>query len=136
MASLVHKTPIKAETVFELGSTSKTFLAHSAFLLEEQGRISFDDDVREYVPELPHYGHTITLAHLLEHTSGLRDIAALFQLAAISNIDALSKGQILDIIVHQKSLNFSPGTEHAYGSTGYFLLGLIIERVTQHSRLD
>ncbi|MBO7942273.1 beta-lactamase family protein, partial [Streptomyces sp. S9] len=76
-ANLELGVPIGADTVFDIGSTSKQFTAAAVLLLERDGKLSLDDDVRKYVPELPDYGQTITLRHLLQHTSGLRDYLVL-----------------------------------------------------------
>src|SRR5262245_46840330 len=81
MASLEHGVPITPSTVFNVGSVSKQFTAMAILLLEEEGKLSLDDDVRAYVPELPDYRTPITLRHLLHHTSGLREQSHLLALA-------------------------------------------------------
>ena len=80
-ADLEHDIPITPSTVFELGSMSKQFTAMAIVLLAEKGVLAYDDDVRKYVPELPDYGHVITLRNLLWHTSGLRELWFLWELA-------------------------------------------------------
>src|SRR6266852_5718955 len=83
LANLEENVAITPQTVFDIGSTSKQFTAASILLLEKQGKLSINDDVRKYIPELPDYGQKVTILHLLNHTSGLRDYLALMDLAGI-----------------------------------------------------
>jgi CubicO group peptidase (beta-lactamase class C family) len=76
MANLDHGIPIRTSTVFDIASVSKQFGAMAIALLEAEGSIALDDDVRRYIPELPDFGHTITIRHLVHHTSGIRDCRA------------------------------------------------------------
>src|ERR671912_248184 len=73
MADLEHEVPNRADTIFEAGSVSKQFTAAAVLLLAQDGKLSLDDPVRKYVPELPDYGTPITIRQMLNHTSGLRD---------------------------------------------------------------
>ncbi|MBC7833704.1 MAG: beta-lactamase family protein [Phycisphaerales bacterium] len=130
MANLDHAVPIAANTVFDIGSTSKQFTAACILLLAEDGKLAITDDVRKYIPELPEYEKPITIAHLLHHTSGLRDYTALMLLAGLSIESDYSEAFLLDIIVRQKGLNFAPGEQFRYSNTGYFLLGEIVRRVS------
>jgi CubicO group peptidase (beta-lactamase class C family) len=130
MANLEHDVPISSKTVFYIASTSKQFVAASVILAAEQGYLSLDDDVREYIPELPDYGDTITIRHLLHHTSGLRDYLTLWSLAGEEFADVHEPEDALAMIVRQKKLNFRPGAEFLYSNTGYFLLSVILERAT------
>ena len=99
-------------------------------LLEKQGKLSINDDIRKYVPEIPDYGQKVTILHLLNHTSGLRDYLTLMELAGI-NIDGVTTDEdALQMIVRQKALNFAPGSEWLYSNTGYFLLSVIVKRVS------
>ncbi|MGI9077141.1 MAG: serine hydrolase domain-containing protein [Gemmatimonadaceae bacterium] len=81
MANLEDDVPIGSSTVFDIGSVSKQFTAAVILQMATEGRLSLDDGVRSYVPEVPDYGHTITLRHLLHHTSGLRDYTQVMELA-------------------------------------------------------
>src|SRR5438876_6068574 len=133
LASVELDAPITPQTVFDIGSTSKQFTAASILLLEQQGKLSINDDVRKYIPELPDYGHKIALLHLLNHTSGIRDYLALFELAGV-NIDSVTTDEdALGVIVRQKSLNFEPGSEWLYSNSGFFLLSLVVKRVSGQS---
>ncbi len=87
LADIERRVPIATSTVFDLGSTSKQITAAALVLLAQDGKLSLDDDVRRHVPELPSYGTVITVRHLLQHTSGLRDYINLLTLAGYSTDD-------------------------------------------------
>ena len=130
LANIEENVAITPQTVFDIGSTSKQFTAASILLLEKQGKLSVNDDVRKYIPELPDYGKKITILHLLNHTSGLRDYLELMTLAGI-NIDGVTDDDdALGIIARQKALNFEPGSEWLYSNSGFFLLSVIVKRVS------
>ena len=129
-ANLEHDVAFTPQTVFDIGSTSKQFLASSILLLAQDGKLSLDDDVRKYLPEVPDYGQPITIRHLLTHTSGLRDYITLMTLAGWQMEDVTSPAQALGVVSRQKGLDFAPGTEFAYSNTGFFLPSLIVERVS------
>jgi CubicO group peptidase (beta-lactamase class C family) len=132
-ASLELGVPLSAQSVFYMGSVSKQFTAASVVLAAEQGFLSLDDNVRKFIPELPDYGHTITLRQMLHHTSGLRDFLSLLDLSGRHGADIHSKEEMLDLIVRQKALNNIPGDEWIYSNTNYFLLGEVLRRVTKKS---
>ena len=113
MANLELSVAITPSTVFDIGSTSKQFSAFAILLLEQDGKLDIDDDVRKYVPELPHYGPTITIRHLMQHTSGLRDYLELFYLGGVHWKDVTTSQDALEAIVRQKALNFEPGDEYS-----------------------
>lgn len=135
-ANLEYNIPITPSTVFHIGSVSKQFTGFALLLLEEEGRISLDDDIRKYLPEVPVFGDTIRIRHLLRHMSGLREQENLLDLCGISNADVITTDHLLKLIRRQKELNFRPGDEIEYCNTGYFLLAQIIERVTGESLRD
>lgn len=130
MANLDHAVPIAGNTVFDIGSTSKQFTAACILLLAEDGKLAITDDVRKYLPELPQYERTITIAHLLHHTSGLRDYTTLMGLGGLSIEPDYTDAFLLEIVFRQKGLNFAPGERFSYSNTGYFLLGEIVRRVS------
>jgi CubicO group peptidase (beta-lactamase class C family) len=130
MASLEHDVPITPETVFYVGSLSKQFTAAVAALAIQQGRLSLDDGIRKYLPELPAYADGITVRHLIHHTSGLRDYNTLLSIAGRRGDEAFDNQTVLRITARQKKLNFEPGTEYLYSNTGYTLLALLVERAT------
>ncbi len=130
IADLEHNVPITPDSVFYAGSVSKQFTAMAAALAIAQGKLRADDDVRKYVPELPDYGRTITIRHLVHHTSGLRDVNTLMGLAGRRDEEAFDNDAVLRIVARQKALNFLPGEEHLYSNSGYAMLALAVERAT------
>jgi CubicO group peptidase (beta-lactamase class C family) len=134
MANLEDGTVMTPDKVFDIGSVSKQFTAACLAFLVRDGKVATSDDIRTYIPELPRYERTITLDHLLHHTSGLRDYCDLLPLAGFrSEADCPTMEETMDIICRQKKLNFLPGEEYDYSNTGYFLLGVVIERVSGRS---
>jgi CubicO group peptidase (beta-lactamase class C family) len=132
-ANLEYDIAISPQTIFHIASVSKQFTTFAIYLLEKQGRINFDDDVRKYIPELPVYEKPITIKHLCSHTSGLKDQWALLTLAGWRMDDVITTEQILKIISKQKELNFVPGTQFKYSNTGFTLLSEIVKRVSGKS---
>jgi CubicO group peptidase (beta-lactamase class C family) len=130
MADLEHDVPITPDSVFYVGSVSKQFVAFTLLLLEEQGRVSLEDDIRKYLPEFPDYGTPITIRHLIHHTSGIRDYLQLWVLSGRDYLDRVPVQAAYDLICRQKKLNFSPGEQHLYSNSCYFLIPLIVEKVT------
>jgi CubicO group peptidase (beta-lactamase class C family) len=131
MADLNDDVPITPATVFHVASMSKQFTAASIVLLAQQGKLSLDDDVHKYIPELPDFGERITIRHLVHHTSGLRDQWALLELAGWRySLDLITDDDVMSVVTRQKDLNFKPGEKHVYCNTGYTLLGLVVKRVS------
>jgi CubicO group peptidase (beta-lactamase class C family) len=131
MANLNDDVTITPATVFHVASMSKQFTAASILLLAQQGKLSLDDDVHKYVPELPDFGSRITLRHLLHHTSGLRDQWSLLELAGWRySQDLITDDDVMSVLVHQKALNFKPGEKYMYSNTGFTLLAIIVKRVS------
>jgi CubicO group peptidase (beta-lactamase class C family) len=129
-ATLEYDAPITPGTIFHVASVSKQFTAFATALLAQEGKLSLDDDVRQYVPELPPFGATITPRHLIHHTSGLRDQWGLVVAAGWRMSDVITTSDILELVQHQQDLNFAPGAEYSYCNTGYTLLAQIVERVS------
>ena len=99
--------------------------------MPSKGRLSLDDDVRKYIPELPDFGERITIRHLVHHTSGLRDQWNLLELAGWRySLDLITDDDVMSVMTRQKDLNFKPGDKHVYCNTGYTLMGLIVKRVS------
>jgi CubicO group peptidase (beta-lactamase class C family) len=134
MANLESGTPLEPESVSESGSVAKQFTAASVGLLAVRGKLSLDDDIHRYLPEVPDFGTPITIRHLLTHTSGLRDQWALLGLVGWPpGTEVHSLDLILDLVAHQRRLNFAPGAEYLYSNTGYALAALIVQRVSGKS---
>jgi CubicO group peptidase (beta-lactamase class C family) len=132
-ADLTNDVPITPTTRFTIGSVSKQFTAASIALLVRAGRLSLDDDVRKYIPELPQYPALVTIGHLVHHTSGVRDFWELVDFAGMRPDDGYTADDMLNLAQHQERLNFTPGSEYRYSNTGYLLLGIVVKRVTGQS---
>lgn len=132
IANLDYGVPISSKSVFNIGSISKQFTAMSIALLARQSKISLDDHIHKYLPELPRYQSLITIRQLIYHTSGIREYPHLMQLAGIRFQDATDE-EVLKIITRQQGLNFKPGDEYLYSNSGYFLLAQIVKRVSGKS---
>ena len=134
MSNLETGTPITPASIFHVASVSKQFTAMAIMLLAHDGKLSVDDDIRKYLPEIPSYGTTITIKHLLTHTSGLRDQWDLISLArGRFEEDRITEADVMDIVPRQTALNFTPGAEYLYSNTGFTLLGVIVKRASGRS---
>lgn len=134
LADLEHPEPLTPDSVFESGSLAKQFTAAAMQLLVQDGRLTLDDDIRRYLPELPDYGTPITIRNLLNHTSGLREQWSLLALAGNPpGTQVHTQATILDLASRQRGLNFTPGAEFLYTNTNYTLAAILIERVSGQS---
>jgi CubicO group peptidase (beta-lactamase class C family) len=113
MANLTHAVPMTAATRSNIGSTSKQFTAFAVALLAERGALSLDDDVRRHIPELPDLGETVTLRHLLTHTSGYREFLNALAIGGwrLTDADHIDRSEVLTVVQRQPSLQNSPGAE-------------------------
>jgi CubicO group peptidase (beta-lactamase class C family) len=136
MADLEHDIPITDATIFYIGSVSKQFVTMCILLLEEQGKLVLDDRVQKYLPDFPEYGAPLTIRHFIHHTSGVRDNLTLWGLAGNDYLDHIDKEEMYQLIRRQKELNFNPGDRFLYSNSCYFMLGLIIEKVSGESLND
>ncbi|MHA2282481.1 MAG: serine hydrolase domain-containing protein [Promethearchaeota archaeon] len=130
MANLEYGIPITPQTVFNMGSISKQFTAFSILLLEKEGKLSLEDKIHSYLPYLPHFGKKITIQHLLNHTSGLREERELLMMSGWRDDHFVTQSDILNIVKRQHELNFEPGSEYLYSNTGYTLLAEIVKTVS------
>lgn len=135
-ADLEYNIPITPTTIFHIASLSKQFTAFSILLLEGEGKLSINDDIRKYIPEVPDFGKVVTLNHLLHHTSGLRDQWDLLAMAGWRLDDIITKEQVLRLVSRQKDLNFNPGDEFVYCNTGFTLLAEVVARVSGQTFAD
>jgi CubicO group peptidase (beta-lactamase class C family) len=133
MANLELGVPLDSGSVFRIGSTSKQFTAAAIVLLVEEGKVSLDDDVREYLPELTDFGTPVTIRQLVHHTSGYRDYLTLMRLAGLRDDDYYTDDDLLAMLSRQQELNFEPGAEHLYSNSGYWLLSQVVERASGKS---
>ncbi|NOR15386.1 MAG: serine hydrolase [Candidatus Aminicenantes bacterium] len=132
-AQIEYEIPITPETIFHVASVSKQFTAFAIAMLADEEKLSINDDIRKYLPEVPDFEKTITIRHLVHHTSGLRDQWEALAMAGWRLDDVITREQILTMVRNQKELNFSPGEKHVYCNTGYTLLAKIVARVSGQS---
>jgi len=132
MANLEYGLPITTTSIFDIASVSKQFTAFAIMLLEKEGKLSLDDNVKKYIPEFPDFSDTITIRHLITHTSGIRDWYVLLDMSGVRD-DYADNEQVLKLINKQKDLNFKPGDNCSYSNSGYIILTEIVKRVTGKS---
>ncbi|MFT4542717.1 MAG: CubicO group peptidase (beta-lactamase class C family) [Planctomycetota bacterium] len=133
MADLEHAVPNEPRSIFRIGSTSKQFTAACVVLLHLRNKLSLDDDIRKWLPQMPDYGRKITIRNLMHHTSGIRDYLGLMWFAGKSGADFYTDAEVIAKIARQRELNFAPGSEFLYSNSGYFLLAHIVEAATGKS---
>lgn len=130
LASLEYLVPNSPSTIFNIASVTKQFTAMGIVRLQQEGKLSVDDDIRKHLPELPDFGETVTIRHMLHHTSGLRSLHAMLGLAGWRDDDARTNEDLNRFMMNQRDLNFKPGDEYMYCNTGYMLMVNIIEKIT------
>lgn len=133
IANLEYDIPITDSTEFHVASVSKQFTAFLALMLEDEGKLSMDDDIRKYLPELKELPYKVNLRQLANHTNGFPNIHELAYLTGVSPQDVLTQQQVLKMLLAQRQLNFPPGTKYQYNNAGFALLAEIIQRVTGKS---
>jgi CubicO group peptidase (beta-lactamase class C family) len=136
LASMELGVPITPATVFDIGSVSKQFTAMSVVLLAQDGKLSLDDEIQRFLPEIPRYGRPVTIRHLLHHTSGIRDYIDILGWSGISDEAVTTDQDALDAIARQRGTNFEPGAEFLYSNSGFFLLSVIVHRAGGKSLRD
>lgn len=130
MANLEFDVPITPATVFDIASVSKQFAGFAISTLIQEGKIALDDDIHKYLPEVPQFGKTITIRHLVHHTSGLRDWPATLHAAGWRWDESFRYDDIMRMVKKQRELDFEPGSEYSYSNTGYNLLAAIVAKVS------
>ena len=130
MADLTNGIPFSTETPSNIGSVSKQFTAMAILLLERQGKLSLDDDVRTYIPELPDFGAVVTLRNMLEHTNGFREVYNLMPMTGWDGSDHLRREDILEMLKRQEELQALPGEEYNYNNSAFIMLATIVERIS------
>ena len=133
MANLDYDIPNSPDMVYYVGSVSKQFTAAAIALLVLDGKVSLDDDIRKYFPEMPDYGSPITVRHLVHHTSGIRDVYSIMSVGGLRMEDVFPDSDAVALIARQKALNFKPGDAYSYSNSGYFLMAQLVRRVTGKS---
>lgn len=135
-ANLDYDIAVTPQTVFDVASITKQFVAASINMLALDGKLTLDDNVRRWLPELPEYERPITLRQMIYHTSGLRDYLNLFPLAGRNHYYPISHEQILAMMSRQRALIFPPGEQYLYSNTAYMLLAIVVERASGMSLGD
>lgn len=131
MADLEHGIALAPESILEPGSIAKQFTAAAVLLLVQQGKLSLDDPVRKYIPEVPDYGTPITIRHLINHTSGLRDWGSVESIGGWPRTTReYTHAHVLEIVSRQRALNYPPGAEYSYTNTGFNLAAILVSRVS------
>ena len=136
-ADLELNVPTPPNATYEIGSVTKQFTAAAILLLAQRGRLSLDDDVRRYIPELPQYATPIRLRQMLNHTSGLRDWGTVVDVGGWPRGSRVhTHAHVVDILSRQTALNFTPGTRWSYSNSGYNLAAILVARVSGMSFAD
>jgi CubicO group peptidase (beta-lactamase class C family) len=134
MAKLEDGIVMTPQKIFDIGSTSKQFTAACLAILIRQGKVSLEDDIRKYFPEMRQYQKPLQVKHLVYHTSGIRDYNGLLALSGFrTESDCPTVEEAREVIFRQKALNYAPGEEFSYTNSGYFLMGQIVEKVSGKS---
>ena len=133
LANLEYAIPNKPETPFHMASISKQFTAYSIVLLARQGKLNLDDDVRKWLPWFPDLKEKITIRHLLNHTSGIRDQWQLLAIAGTRLDDVITQDQVIKILSKQEALNFKPGEKYTYSNSGFSMLAEIVKAASGKS---
>ena len=136
LANMEYEIPNSPNSVFRIGSTSKQFTAACIVLLAEKGKLNLDNKLDQYFPDFPTYANSISLRHLLNHTSGIRDYLTLSYLKGLGDDDYYKDRDIMNWLVKQTDLNFKPGDEYLYSNSGYWLLGQIVKKVSGKNMAD
>jgi CubicO group peptidase (beta-lactamase class C family) len=133
MANLAYEIPFTVSTSTNIGSTSKQFTAFAVMLLVEEGTLSLDDDVRKHIPELKDFGQTVTVRHLLTHTTGYRELYNSLTLTGrrLDESDYVGREEYIPLVQRQPALQNAPGTEFNYNNTAFGLAAMIVARVSK-----
>jgi len=130
MANLEYAIPNTPATIFHMASVSKQFTGYAIVLLAAKGKLQLDDDVRKYLSWFPDLKERITIRHLLNHTSGIRDQWQLLAISGTRLDDVITQDHIVKILSQQQALNFKPGGKYSYSNSGYTMLAEIVRSVT------
>lgn len=133
MANLSHGIPYRVSTPSNIGSVSKQFTAMAILLLEKEGKLSLDDDVRTHIPELPELGEVVRLKNMLNHTNGFREVYNLMPMTGWKGEDMLRRQEVIELLKRQQELQAAPGEEYNYNNSAFILLAEIVERISGKS---
>lgn len=131
LSSIENNTKNNTKTAFSIASIAKQFTASCIWVLVQEKKLSLEDDIRKYVPEIPNYGTPIKIKHLLNHTSGIRNYHAIMDLQGFDyDAEYYNNETVLELAKKQRGLNNKPGEKVLYSNTNYNLLTTIIERIS------
>lgn len=135
LADIKGERPITAATRFNIASCAKQFTSVRALQLIDEGKLRHEDDIRKYLPELyPDLETPVTIRHLINHTSGLRDMNSLWNIQGLTWWEEpFTNADVVTLLSKQRDLNFLPGSRHSYSNSNYILLAEIIARITGRS---
>ena len=128
MANMELNVKMEPEMILEIGSISKQFTAVSILMLMEQGKLDLDDDITNFIEDYPTHGHHISIHHLLTHTSGIKSITSMESWTALWRND-YEPNEFIDVFKNEP-MDFAPGEEWRYNNSAYFILGVVIEKVS------
>ena len=130
LASIELGVPIGPDTTFRIASVSKQFTCAAILLLAAEGKLGVEDLVHDYLPDLPDTGHGATVAHLMHNSAGIRDMFEILRLGGSDLGQPVSPAQMTAGIHRQRALNFAPGSRYLYSNSNFWLLGLIVEKLS------
>ncbi|WP_420891212.1 serine hydrolase domain-containing protein [Mycobacterium riyadhense] len=132
LANVVAGIQLTTDTVFDIASVSKQFTATAILLLVDAGKLTLDDALSQYLPDLPAWSDKVTVAELMHHTSGIPDYVGLLQEEGYQFSDHTTEIEALQALAAAPELVFKPGTRYEYSNSNYLLLGEIVHRVSGH----
>jgi len=136
LADLERGRALGTRSVFNLASVSKQFTTFAILLLEQEGKLGLDDPIAKHVPEVAASASGVTLRHLFHHTGGLRDYIEVLYMKGRGDADGTTIHETVQLLGRQTRPNEAPGVEFDYSNTGYFLLGVVVARVSDKSLAD
>lgn len=131
IADIDSKRPLSDKTPFYIASLGKQFTAVSVMMLAERGKLSYDDKVTKYFPELTFAGD-MTIRHLLTHTSGMIDHLDVVK----DEVKGWKNSDVIDVLKRENRVLFSPGDKFSYSNSGYVVLSMIVEKISGQSFAD
>lgn len=130
MANLDYGIPIEPNSRFMIASISKQFAAAALLMMEQEGLLDLDENLKTYIPELPDFETPITARNIIHHTSGLRDLFSLLALKDVGLDNTTGPDATLELISNQTKLNFEPNSRYLYSNSGYFLMSVLVPNLT------
>ncbi|MFP3833623.1 serine hydrolase domain-containing protein [Chryseobacterium sp. SIMBA_028] len=136
LANLENRIPVTDSTAFNIASVSKQFTAFVVLLAEQEGKLSLNDDIRIYLPELKHLPYKITIRQLANHTHGLPEFANIKRLQGFGIESRVTNTEAVETVLAIKSINFPSGEQYKYNNTGFILLAEILHRIYKKDFVD